>query len=77
MQSVSREEVWRHRRVTLTESRPSGSIAAGQRKPGKKVFFLLRYAEKFTDKDGNLVQLYLESEIHGRGIQNPRLSRLS
>ena len=132
MQSVSRKKVWRHRRVTLTESRPSGSIATGKGNQARKFFsylfmrksltakrsieisvlpgnrevqrpgtkwcgqseeesmqgnphsrikkFLLVESgilsfgtsrtiriqnPNFTDKDWNLVQLYLESGIHG------------
>ena len=40
MRSVSGEKVWRHRRVTLTKSRPSGSIAIRAKETRQESFFL-------------------------------------
>ena len=43
-------EVWRHRRVTLTESRPSGSIATGKGNQERKFFSYIFMRKSLTAK---------------------------
>ena len=71
------KKVWSHRRVTLTESRPSGSIATGKRNQPRKFFSYIFMRTSLTAKRSIEISVLPGTVKSSVPVQNGVVSRES